>query len=106
LIVLHIQSLLEKLRRAIKETAPYAVEAISYQMPAFKLKGNLVWFAAYEKHLGFYPKPSGIEAFNTELAPYKTSKGAIQFPLDKPIPLDLVRRIVAFRVKENLKKKG
>jgi uncharacterized protein YdhG (YjbR/CyaY superfamily) len=71
-------------------------------MPTFKLNGNLVHFAAYKNHIGFYPAPSGIEAFKRELSPYKWSKGAVQFPLDKPIPLDLVKKIVVFRVKENL----
>jgi uncharacterized protein YdhG (YjbR/CyaY superfamily) len=71
-------------------------------MPTFKLNGNLVHFAAYKNHIGFYPAPSGIEAFKRELSPYKWSKGAVQFPLDRPIPLDLVKKIVVFRVKENL----
>jgi uncharacterized protein YdhG (YjbR/CyaY superfamily) len=100
-----IQSILEKMRQTIREAAPGAVEAISYQMPGFKLNGNLVWFAAYEKHIGFYPTPSGIEAFEEELMPYKRSKGTVQFPLDKPIPFDLVKKIVIFRVKENSKNK-
>lgn len=97
-----IQKILEQLRRIIHENAPGAVEAISYGMPAFKLNGNLVHFAAFEHHIGFYPTPSGIKAFENELAPYKHAKGSIQFPLDKPIPYDLVKRIVQFRVKETL----
>jgi uncharacterized protein YdhG (YjbR/CyaY superfamily) len=95
-----IQNILEKMRRTIKETAPGAVEAFSYGMPTFKLNGNLVHFAAYKRHIGFYPTPSAIEAFGAELAPYRTSRGAIQFPLDKPVPFDLIKKIVAFRVKE------
>ena len=89
------------MRRTIREAAPDAVEAISYQMPTFKLNGNLVHFAAYKNHIGFYPTPSGVEAFREELSAYKVSKGAIQFPIDQPMPLDLVRRIVQFRVAQN-----
>ena len=96
------QSILEKMRQTIKESAPEAVEAISYQMPTFKLNGkNLVHFAAFKNHIGFYPIPSGIEAFKKELSPYKQGKGSVQFPLDKPIPYDLVEKIVKYRVKEN-----
>lgn len=98
----NVQTILEELRQAIKESAPKAEEAISYQMPTFRLKGNLVHFAAYKKHVGFYPTPSAIEAFKEELSGYETSKGTVRFPVDKPIPLDLVKRIVRFRVKENL----
>ena len=101
----NIQSILEQMRQTIRKAAPEASEAISYQMPAFKLNGNLIYFAAFKNHIGFYPTPSGIEAFKQEFAPYKTSKGAVQFPLDKPIPYDLVEKIVLFRVKENLAKK-
>jgi uncharacterized protein YdhG (YjbR/CyaY superfamily) len=98
-----IQVVLEKIRQTIKKTAPEAIEGISYQMPAFKLNGKpLVYFAAFKSHIGFYPVPSGIESFKKELADYKYSKGSVQFPLDKPIPYDLVEKIVAFRVKENL----
>ncbi|MEJ2150797.1 MAG: DUF1801 domain-containing protein [Chloroflexota bacterium] len=96
-----VQDILEGMRRTIREAAPDAVEAISYQMPTFKLNGNLVHFAAYKKHIGFYPTPSGVEAFREELSAYKVSKGAIQFPIDQPMPLDLVRRIVQFRVAQN-----
>ena len=99
-----IQAILEKFRQTIHEAAPDAQELISYQMPAFKLNGILVYFAAYKKHIGFYPASSGIEAFKSEIAPYKSSKGAVQFPLNKPIPFELVRKIVTFQVKENLKK--
>jgi uncharacterized protein YdhG (YjbR/CyaY superfamily) len=94
------------MRQTIREAAPEAVEAISYRMPAFKLNGNLVFFAAWKNHVGFYPGgSSAIEAFKKELSPFKQAKGTVQFPLDKPIPFDLVKKIVIFRVKENLKKK-
>ena len=97
----YVQKILEKMRRTIREAAPAATEAISYQMPTFKLNGkNLVHFAAFKKHIGFYPTPSGIVAFSKELYPYKSSKGAVQFPIDKHIPFELVGRIVVFRVKE------
>jgi uncharacterized protein YdhG (YjbR/CyaY superfamily) len=101
---LDIQSKLKKLRAVIKAAAPGAEEAIKYQMPTFVLKGNLVHFAAFKNHIGFYPVPSGIENFRKELSAYKMSKGAVQFPLDKPIPYEVVTKIVKFRVKENLKK--
>ena len=101
-----IQALLQEMRAVIHEAAPEATEAISYQMPTFKLHGNLVHFAAYKNHIGFYPAPSGIEAFKDDLAAYQSSKGAIRFPLDKPLPLDLVRRIVLYRVQENTTKAG
>jgi uncharacterized protein YdhG (YjbR/CyaY superfamily) len=100
-----VQSILQELRQVIKDAAPEAEEAISYQIPTFKLNGNLVWFAAFKDHIGFYPRESAIEAFKTELSPYDVSKGTVRFPLDKPIPLDLVRKIVKYRVKENLSKK-
>lgn len=98
-----VQEKLERLRTTIKNAAPNAIEKISYQMPTFALEGNLVHFAAYKKHIGFYPTPSGIENFKQELADFKQSKGAVQFPLDKPIPYDLIGEIVKFRVEENLK---
>jgi uncharacterized protein YdhG (YjbR/CyaY superfamily) len=101
-----IQSILEELRAAIRAAAPGAVEKISYQMPAFALKGNLVYFAAHKNHIGFYPAPRGIEAFKQETSQYETGKGTLQFPLDKPLPLELIGRIVKFRVAENLKKAG
>jgi len=101
----NIQSILEKMRQTVKKAAPEAVETISYQMPTFKLNGkNLVYFAAFENHIGFYPLPSGIEAFKKQLSPYKQGKGSVQFPLVKPIPYDLVEEIVKARVKENLEK--
>lgn len=99
-----VQKILEQIRGAIKETAPGTIEVISYGMPAFKLNGILVWFAAYSKHVGFYPHSTGIEAFKRELSTYKSSKGAVQFPLGKPLPLDLIIEIVKFRLSENLQK--
>ncbi|MBN1536370.1 MAG: DUF1801 domain-containing protein [Anaerolineales bacterium] len=98
-----VQAVLQKIRMTIREAAPNAEETISYQMPTFKLKGNLVHFAAYKNHIGFYPTPSGIEAFRKELSVYKGAKGSVQFPLDKPIPYDLIIEIVTFRVAENFK---
>ncbi|GAB4440922.1 MAG: DUF1801 domain-containing protein [Anaerolineae bacterium] len=99
-----VQQMLEELRSVIKAAAPAATEKISYQMPTFALNGNLVHFAAYKKHIGFYPTPSGIEAFKDELSGYHLSKGAIRFPLDQPLPLELIDKIVRFRVAENLNK--
>ena len=99
-----VQGKLIEFRRVIIKAAPDATEKISYGMPTFFLHKNLVHFAAFKNHIGFYPAPSGIEAFKDELTAYKTSKGAIQFPIDKPLPLDLIARITAFRVAENLKK--
>jgi len=102
-----VQAVLQKMRQTIRKAAPQAEEAISYQMPTFKLKGrNLVHFAGYKHHVGFYPVPSGIDAFERELSPYKQGKGSVQFPLDRPVPYDLVRKIVIFRMKENLARKG
>ena len=102
-----VQAILQKVRQTIRRAAPQAEEAISYQMPTFKLKGrNLVHFAGYKNHVGFYPVPSGIDAFEKELSPYKQGKGSVQFPLDRPVPYDLVRKIVIFRMKENLARKG
>ena len=102
-----IQEKLRAMRAAIHAAAPDASEKISYQMPTFYLNGNLVHFAAFKNHIGFYPAPRGIEAFAAELARYPGSKGAIRFPLDQPLPLDLVGRIVQFRAAENrLKKKS
>ena len=98
-----VQKMLEELRAVIKAAAPDAVEKISYQMPAFALKGNLVYFAAFKNHIGFYPAPRGIEAFKDELSIYAGGKGSIRFPIDKPLPLELIGRIVKFRVAENLK---
>jgi uncharacterized protein YdhG (YjbR/CyaY superfamily) len=100
-----VQGILQGLRQVIRESAPEAKEAISYQMPTYKLNGNLVYFAAFKNHIGFYPGASAIEAFKEKLAKYKTSKGTIQFPINEPIPFELVKEIVKFRVKENLEKK-
>lgn len=100
----NVQEIMGKMRKVIHEAAPEAKEAISYGMPTFKLNGNLVHFAAYKKHIGFYPAASGIAAFEDELSNYKHAKGSVQFPLDQPVPYDLVKRIVTFRVKENLEK--
>jgi uncharacterized protein YdhG (YjbR/CyaY superfamily) len=99
-----VQKILEELRVVIKASAPDAEERISYQMPTFTLQGNLVHFAAYKKHIGFYPTPSGIEAFKPELSRYESAKGSVRFPIDEPLPLELISRIVKFRVAENLKK--
>ena len=100
-----VQVILEEFRQAIKDAAPEAEETISYQMPAFKQNGVLVWFAAFKNHVGFFPKVSAIEAFKEQLSSYQTSKGTIQFPINEPIPLDLVKEIVKFRIKENAPKK-
>ena len=97
-----VREILEEIRKTIREAAPDAAETISYQMPTFTLKGHLVHFAAFKKHIGFYPVPTGIEAFRDELAVYEGGKGSVRFPLDQSIPYDLIGRIVTFRVKENL----
>jgi uncharacterized protein YdhG (YjbR/CyaY superfamily) len=99
-----VQAILAKVRMTIRKAAPDADETINYQIPTFTLKGNLVHFAAFKKHIGFYPTPSGMEAFKNELSVYKGAKGSVQFPLDQPIPVDLITRIVKFRVKENLER--
>ena len=99
-----IQDVLKTLRKVIKESAPDAEEKISYQMPTFFLNGNLVHFAAFKNHIGFYPTPSGIDAFKHELSQYKGAKGSVQFPIDKPLPYELISAIVRFRVDENIKK--
>jgi uncharacterized protein YdhG (YjbR/CyaY superfamily) len=101
-----VQEILKTIRNVIKEAAPDVVEKISYQMPTFALQGNLVHFAAYKNHIGFYPSPSGIAAFKQQLSEYKSSKGAVQFPLGKPLPYKLVSEIVEFRVAENLARAG
>ena len=98
-----IQDILIMLRKVIKESAPDAEEKISYQMPTFVLHGNLVHFAAYKNHIGFYPSPSGIVAFKNELSKYKGAKGSVQFPIEQPLPYDLISKIVKFRVAENIK---
>lgn len=96
-----IQVKLQKLRKVIKEAGPEMQEKISYQMPAYYLDGYVVFFAAFQNHIGFYPTPSGINAFNEEVSSYKTAKGSIQFPNNKPIPYDLVSRMVKYRLEEN-----
>ncbi|MCF7824702.1 MAG: DUF1801 domain-containing protein [Candidatus Marinimicrobia bacterium] len=98
------QSILKELQRVIKAAAPDAEEKISYQMPTFAQNGNLVHFAAYKNHIGFYPAPSAILAFKEDLAKYQGGKGSIQFPINEPLPYELIRRIVRFRVNENLTK--
>ena len=97
------QKILQELRATIKSAAPEAEEKISYQMPAFALKGNLVYFAALKNHIGFYPTPSVTRAFKHELSIYDGSKGTVRFPIDKPLPLKLITKIVKYRVAENLK---
>lgn len=99
-----VQTMLEQVRATIKEAAPDARETIKYAMPTFMLNGNLVHFAAFKNHIGFYATPTGNEAFKKDLSGYKTAKGSIQFPLDRPMPLPLLSKIVKFRVKENLEK--
>jgi uncharacterized protein YdhG (YjbR/CyaY superfamily) len=100
----YTQDVLEEVRDAIKKAAPEATETISYAIPTFVLHGNLVHFAAFKSHIGFYPAPTGMEAFKKDFAPYKTGKGSVQFPLDEPMPLKLITKIVKYRVKENLEK--
>lgn len=99
-----IQKLLKQMRATIAKAAPGAEEAIKYAIPTFILNGNLVHFAAFKNHIGFYPAPSGIEAFKKEVAEYEAGKGSLQFPLDKPLPLSLVTKIVKYRVAQNLEK--
>lgn len=100
-----VQSILEKMRQTIRNVAPRAVETISYQIPTFKLNDkNLVHFAAFKDHIGFYPTPSGIEAFKKQLSEYQGAKGSVQFPLNKSIPYDLLERIIMFRTNEILKR--
>lgn len=97
-----IQKKLAEMREAIRKAAPEAEETISYAIPTFKLQGNLVHFAAFKNHIGFYPAPRGIEAFKKELSKYEGAKGTVKFPFDKPLPIPLISRIVKFRVKDNL----
>jgi uncharacterized protein YdhG (YjbR/CyaY superfamily) len=99
---------LQQIRQAVKDAAPTAEETISYNMPTFKLNGNLVRFGAFKNHIGFYPRKSAIAAFREKLADYETSEvqGTIKFPLDKPMPIDLIKEMVRFRVKENLKEEN
>jgi len=99
-----VQEILEKIRTTIRKAAPDAEEAIKYQMPTFTLNGNLVHFAAYKKHIGFYPAPRGVEKFKEALSGYEGAKSTVRFPLDKPIPFGLISTIVKFRVKKNLER--
>jgi uncharacterized protein YdhG (YjbR/CyaY superfamily) len=99
-----LQEILNTIRKVIKESAPEAEEKISYQMPTFALHGNLVHFAAFKNHIGFYPTSSGVEVFKNELSEYKVSKGTIQFPIGEPMPYELISRIVEYRVAENIKR--
>ena len=95
-----VREILKQVRITIKKVAPEAEEAIKYQIPTFVLNGNLVHFAAFKNHIGFYPTPSGIEAFKNELSPYESATGSVRFPIDKPMPLSLIEKIVRFRAKE------
>jgi uncharacterized protein YdhG (YjbR/CyaY superfamily) len=97
----NVQAKLSELRQLIREIAPAAQERISYRIPTFYLNGNLVHFAAYAKHIGFYPTPSGITRFKRELSRYKHSKGAVQFPIEEALPVELIKKIVKYRVEEN-----
>jgi uncharacterized protein YdhG (YjbR/CyaY superfamily) len=99
-----VQAILSKIREIIRKVAPTAEETIKYQIPTFVLNGNLVHFAAFQNHIGFYPTPSGITKFQQELSAYKGAKGSVQFPLDAPIPFSLITKIVKFRVKETIEK--
>jgi uncharacterized protein YdhG (YjbR/CyaY superfamily) len=99
-----VQAILQQIRAIVREEAPGAAETINYGIPTFTLQGNLVHFAAFKRHIGFYPTPTGIEKFKDELSIYTMAKGSVQFPLDQPMPFDLMRRMVAFRVVENLEK--
>ena len=100
-----VQELLQQVRNTITLAAPGAEEAISYAIPTFKLNGNLVHFAAFKNHIGFYPAPTGMKEFEKDLAPYAKGKGSVQFPLDQPLPLDLITKIVKYRVQQNLSKR-
>jgi uncharacterized protein YdhG (YjbR/CyaY superfamily) len=101
----NVQTIMNELRSVIKRAAPEAQERISYGMPGFYLNGMLVWFGGHKNHIGFYPTGEGVAAFKDELAGYKMSKGAVQFPLDQPIPYELIRKIVKYRLEANQKKK-
>ena len=101
-----VQKILEQVRAIIKKEVPEAEEAIKYAIPTFMLNGNLIHFAAFKNHIGLYPTPAGTEAFEKELSVYKAGKGSVQFPLDQPMPFDLIKKIVKFCVKRNLEKTG
>ena len=100
-----VRTILKNLRQTIRDAAPEAQETINYQIPTFTLNGNLVHFAAFKNHIGFYPTPTGMEAFKDELSAYQGAKGSVRFPIDQPLPFPLIRRIVEYRVKENLERK-
>lgn len=100
-----VQQILNNIRAVIREAAPDAEERIGYQMPGYYQNGGIVWFGAHKHHIGLYPTPSGLEQFAPELAAYKRAKGSVHFPLDKPVPYDLIRKIVEFRLAENLEKR-
>jgi uncharacterized protein YdhG (YjbR/CyaY superfamily) len=100
------RELLEQVRATIKKAAPMAEEVISYQMPAYKQNGILVYFAGYSRHIGFYPTASGIEAFKKELSVYKNAKGSVQFPINRPLPLELIANLVKFKVAQNIEKQS
>jgi len=97
----HVQEMLTALRKVVREAVPEAQEKISYQMPTFALHGNLVHFAAFKKHIGFYPGASGISAFKEQLSPYKGAKGSVQFPIEQPLPFELITQITKFRAAES-----
>lgn len=99
-----VQKVLQKVRKTIAKVAPMAEEAMAYGIPTFKVNGNLVHFAGYNTHIGFYPSPAGLTAFKKEISKYKNAKGSVQFPLDQPIPYDLIEKITKFRLKQNLEK--
>jgi uncharacterized protein YdhG (YjbR/CyaY superfamily) len=99
-----VQEILQELRATIREAAPEAEETISYRMPTFNLEGNLVHFAAYKNHIGFYPTPSGIENFKEALSAYEGAKGSVKFPINQPLPFETIAKIVKFRVQENVDK--
>lgn len=99
-----VQQKLQQVRETIKAAAPDAEEAIKYAIPTFVLNGNLVHFGGFKNHIGFYPAPQGLEEFKEELSGYKGAKGSVQFPLDEPMPLDLITKIVKFRVQKNMEK--
>lgn len=99
-----VQKILERMRKTIKKAAPEAEETIKYGIPTFTLHGNLVHFGGYTEHIGFYPDPRGIDELKKELAPYQSGKGTLKFSLDKPIPYDLITKVVKLRVEQNLKK--
>jgi uncharacterized protein YdhG (YjbR/CyaY superfamily) len=99
-----VQKKLESIRKLVHELAPEAQEKISYQIPTFYLNGNLVHFAAFKTHIGFYPTPSGVSEFQEELSKYKNGKGSVQFPLDEALPMELIKRMVKFRIEKNQKK--